>query len=565
VLAFGILSSLVTFALPVVLVVLLVRSRSARTGGGPADGRSVRRFFQYLLLYGLMIVAVVGVSDLLARAVDGPDVSADDSDLARVLAFALFGVPMVAAVAAWTRRELRRDPAERRSLGWAVYLTGATLTSLVVGIVTLHEGLSEAMAGRLDWSALIRAGVWGAVWAGHWALGERMLSKPAWAPHLAIGALIGLGVTVAGLIWCGGAVITTALGDPAHRLGDRELAQAGALVVVGALVWFGYWWRRFRVVAPRGLWLGYVLPVGVGGSFVVAVVAAAIVLDTLLVWIVGDPRTTVAASYFAGTPTAGSAVVVGVASWWYHRRAFARSAPAGRTEITRLHEYLLAGIALTATAVGVVIGVRALADMIAATGRGSIANTVITAGTLLVVGGPLWSVFWRRAQRARRADPQAEAGSVTRRVYLFVLFGVGGLVAVIAVLVAGFIGIDAALKGDLGSSTMTDLGVPAGLLIAAAAVSGYHWLVYRRDRIAAPRQEVRVGPRDVLLLGPVDDDLVRAARATGARVEVWARPGGAWDGPAVLAMLEEHPGEAVAVVLGATGAELLSVQAVLRY
>jgi LPXTG-motif cell wall-anchored protein len=505
------------------------------------------------------------VSDLLARAVDRPDVGADDSDLARILAFTLFGLPMVTAVAAWTRRELRRDPAERMSVGWAVYLTFASLTALVNAMVATHEGLAEAFAGRLDWAELIRATIWAAVWAGHWVLGERLLAEHARAPHLAVGALIGLGVTVAGLIWFGGAVVTSALGDPADRLGDRELAEAGALVVVGALVWFGYWWRRFRAVPPRGLWLGYVLPVGVGGSFVVAVVGATIVLNSILVWLVGEPDASSAAKHFAGTPTAGSAVVVGVASWWYHRRAFARGAPAGRTEVTRVHEYLMAGIALTATAIGVVIGVRALADLVAATGLDSTANTFIIAGTLLVVAGPLWWLFWRRAQRARQTDPPAELGSPTRRVYLFVLFGVGGVVAVIAVLVSAFIGIEAGLKGEFGSDTMTDLGVPLGLLITAAAISGYHWLVYRHDRVAAPKQEVRVGPREVLLLGPADDELFEAVRATGARVEVWVQSAGTWDVPAVLAMLAEHPGETVAVVFDAAGAELLPVEAVRRY
>lgn len=567
----GLFSLLVSLGLPVLVVVLVLRARSGRAGR-PVDGASIRRFFQYLLLYVLTVLAVIGVADLLGRAVGARPAAADEGELARVLAFAILGVPMAAGVAAWTRRELRRDPGERASVAWALYLTAASLTALGVAAAEAQQGLAAAFAARADAVPLVRALVWLSLWTAHVVLGERTLTASARAPHLAAGSLVGLVLTVTGLVQLGGTAGRLAL-DTGRTVVAQDVANAGALAVVGALVWVAYWWARYRRAAPGPLWLAYVLPVGVGGSFVVALTGAAVALAAVGVWFLGEPDETTAAAHFAGVPGAGSAVVVGLATWWYHRRVFAHAAPPGRTEVTRAHEHLMAGIALVTATLGVVIGLRAVGDVVSGTALDPPVNTFLVAATLLLVGTPVWWGFWGRAQRARRARPDEEARSVTRRVYLFLLFGVGAVVGVVAVLAGGFTTIEAGLRGDLGRSTLTDLGTPLALLLTAAAVSGYHWAVYREDRALtadrAPAVAVPAYPRDVLLLGPDDDTLVRSVHDTGARVELWVRPsepghGATWDVPTVLDLLARHPGGAVAVVLGDAGASMVPVAAVRR-
>ncbi|GEN78718.1 hypothetical protein AFE02nite_04520 [Actinotalea fermentans] len=568
---FGLLSLLVTVGLPILVVVLVLRARSGRAGR-PADGVSIRRFFQYLLLYVLTVVAVTGVADLLGRAVGGAPATADEGELARVLAFAVLGVPMAAGVAAWTRRGLRRDPGERASTAWAFYLWAASLTALGVAAAEAQQGLAAAFAGRADAAPLVRALVWLSVWTVHVLLGERTLTVSARAPHLAAGSLVGLVLTVTGLVQLGGTAGRLAL-DTGHAVVAQDVANAGALAVVGGLVWSAYWWGRYRRAEPDRLWLAYVLPVGVGGPFVVALVGAAIALAAVGVWFLGEPDETSAAAHFAGVPGAATAVVVGLCAWWYHRRVFSRAAPPGRTEITRAHEHLMAGIALVTAALGVVIGLRAVGDAVAGAASDPPANTFLLAATLLVVGTPVWWHFWGRAQRERRAQPDVEVRSVTRRLYLFLLFGVGALTGVVAVLVTGFVTIEAALRGDLGRATLTDVGTPLALLVTAAAVSGSHWVVYREDRALAvdrvPAAAAPTFPRDVLLLGPDDDALVRSVHDAGARVEVWVRPpeavhGAGWDTAAVLGLLAQHPGGAVAVVLDDAGPSVVPVEAVRR-
>ena len=563
----GILMSLLTLALPIAVIVLVVRhagsGSGSRSGGG--DSRSVRRFFQYVLLYGLMVVAVVGVSDLLAR-LGGPAAESASSDFARVLAFVLFGVPMAAALGWWTRRQLRRDPQERLSFGWAAYLTVASLTALMATMVNAFQVVVAALwESDLDGASLARFGVWALVWGGHWVLGDRLLKESQRQLHLAVGSLIGLMTTIGGLVWlvgtAGKAALVAGGGVP---VGPTELSEAAATLAVGFPVWWVYWRLRFSAAPRRGLWLSYVLPIGVGGSLVLAVINATTALHAVLVWFLGDQPASAAALHFADTPYALAAVAVGAVSWWYHRWVFARGAPAGRTEVTRVHEYLLAGIALVAAASGVAVAlvamIRAMTPGVRVLGAASVTDSLLLAATLLVVGGLLWWVFWRRVQRAATASPAAELTSRSRRTYLFLLFGVGGVLAVIAILAAAFVGIQDALNGQLGDRTLSAMRVPLALLVTSGAVSGFHWLVYRRDRAVAPVEAAK-GLREVLLVGPADDDLAEAVhRATGARVELWARSGGAWVTDEVLAALAATPGEVLAVIAGPAGLDTFAVE-----
>jgi hypothetical protein len=567
----GLISSILSLALPIVLVVWAVRHFGNRTGAPGSGARGVRRFFQYLLLYGLMIVATVGVSDLLGLLVQQSALAGDDrSALARALTFSLFGIPMFVLVAVWSRRRLQQDPDEARSLSWAVYATVAPLTALVVAMFALHDVVWAVLTGhRFDWPALAQLVVWSAVWLVHWTVANRMLDADRRQGQLVLGSLIGLGTTVAGLVSLLGASLDALVltGATTVLVQQHPLAQAAATAVVGVPVWVVYWSRGLARARRTWLWFAYVLPVGVGGSFVLAVVGASIALYRLLVWLVGEPASTQAAQHFAGTPTAGACVVVGAVSWWYHRQVLAGATPA-RTEVTRVYEYLMAGIALVAAAVGVTLVVVAFVESVIAAPAVEVGvrvvNSLLAAVTLLVVGGPLWWVFWSRVGRAVRADGPEELGSPTRRVYLFVLFGLGGITAVVAVLVAAFLGIQGALQGGIDAQVVRDMRVPVGILLATGAVSGYHWAVYRDDRSRLPAAEPPHGPRYVLLVGAPDGTVGGAVqRLTGARVDVWVRAdglAGPWAVDDVVTAVNGSGADAVAVVAGPAGLETIGMR-----
>lgn len=554
----GLILSLLLTAAPVVLLALLVR-RMTRPGGGAVDGGSVRRFFQYSVLYGLVLVVPTGITGLLALATGPvPTVVDGDAQLAGALTFTLLGAPLLVGVVLWSRAVHRRDPEERSTPGWAVYVTVTALTALVMAMAELYEVVAGAVEGRTQ----VAAGLTLVVWTGTWYLHVRLLRSTVpphrACPHLAAGSVIGLGTLLVG---------TTEVIAGAGRVllldsGDRTSASTVdggplALTVAGALVWSRYWLRGYRRARPDALWLAHVLPVGVGASLVMAVVGTSLASYSALVWFVGDPAST-SVRHLAGTPAAVGAAVVGGSSWWYHRQVLRAAGQPQRTEVDRVHDYLMAGIALCAAAAGVVLlvvaGVASLLPASVVERGGSVVNGALAAATLLLVGGPLWWVFWRRVRRATTVAVARELSSPVRRVYLLVLVGLSAVAAVVAVLVAGHEAVQGLLSGGMDAWTLFDMRVPLGVLVAAAAVAGYHGRTYREDRRTAPRigAATHRGPRYVLLIGAPDDGVVAAVRrVTRGEVRLLVRtdePAREWVPDEVVAVVAVDPHPALAVI-----------------
>jgi hypothetical protein len=523
-----VISGLLLTLLLVVGVVLLIRRFAGRSGAGPTDVHAVRRFFQYLLLLGLLVVAAIGISGLLGRALErGTLARADETALARSLTFTLVGLPLLVALALVTRRLLRQQPEEGRSLAWAAFVTIASLTTLGVTVSSLQTVLDWAVgAGAYDAGALASVLVWGLTWGGLWWVEARSVPEEHRRLHHLIGSGVGLWTAASGL----GALVASGLralfAMPADLLtgGGHPALRGGVTLAVGAAVWLQYWVRTASR-EPRGpLWVSYALLAGVGAGFVVAIVAVSTVLYDALVWLLGRPATTSAADHFAGAPAAAGLVVVGGLVWWYHHAVLEQGEPEARSEARRVYEYLLAGAGLLTAAAGiatvVVAALEGATNSTVLAGPGTV-NTVLAAVTLLVVGGPVWAYFWRLAQAANRADPATEVESPTRRTYLFLLLGAGSIAAVVSLLTAVYLFLEAAFADTLGAATVRSARFAVGILLAAAAVAAYHWTVYRADRAAAPAR--RRGPRYVLVVGPHEPDLAKTlARSTGGRVQAWS-------------------------------------------
>lgn len=545
----GIALTLLSLALPAALVMAVIFA-VRRRGHSGSGARGVRRFFQYLLLLALTIVAAIGVADLLGRLL-GSDAPGDEA-LARSLAFTLVGVPLALLIAWWTRGAVRQDPDERAAPAYAVYLTGAALITLVVAMVSLHGALSALLRGHYDAGALGASLVWGGLWFLHWRLAHGV--SDVW-PHLLVGSLIGLGTAVVGLALLLGASLTTLLLDADQLvLGSaRRLAGHGATLAVGAAVWVRYWIMGGLRLPRKTPWFTYVLPVGVGGGLLVAVSAASVFLWQILVWWLGDPADT-ARQHFGNSPNAFAFAIVGVLVWWYHRGVLGKAET--RTEVWRIYEYLVSAIGLLAAATGVGTTVVAVIESVTPgldLGM-SVRNTLLGAITLLVVGIPLWWFFWARIRRARTHDAVGEVSSPTRRVYLVLLFGIAGVAAVIALIVVAFVAFQDVIAGVASLETLRSMRYALGVLIAAAAVSAYHGAVYREDRdVVLPTR--LAGPRSVLLIGAAAPGLEHALRrATGARVELAVRTDAAappWSEDALLAALADHPGEDLVVMADA--------------
>lgn len=557
--------SLLSLVVPVALVVVLVlaiRRRGQSTGSGHG-ARGVRQFFQYLLLLALMVLAAIGVADLLGRLLGSH--APGGETLARVLAFTLVGVPLAALIAWWTRQSMARDPEEAASAAFATYLTIAALVTLVVTMVSLQDLLAALLRGRFDGGALAAALVWGGLWALHWWLARRQLGPDRGWPHLLLGSLVSLGTAVIAFGLLLGTSLETLLLDAGDQVvvgAAGRLAGHGATFAVGALAWARYWPGGGARLPRTTPWFAYVLPVGVGGGLVLAVSAASVLLWQVLVWLLGDPAGT-ARDHFSDSPSAFAFSVAGLLTWWYHRAVLAE-AQGERTEIVRVHEYLVAAIGLLAAAAGVgMVVVAVIESLTPGLDLGvSVLNTLLGALTLLVVGVPLWWAFWSRIRRARAADPAAEVSSPTRRTYLVLLFGIAGIAAVIALIVVVFVLLQDVIAGTASGETIRTMRYGLGVLLAAAAVSAYHGAVYREDReVILPARAT--GPRSVLLIGAPGSGLEHAVRrVTGAQVDLLVRADGAappWSEEAVLAALAPHPGADLIVLAEDGGVRVIPV------
>lgn len=553
----------------IALVVLALRKIKVGDGRGAIQGHSVRRFFQYLLLYGLMVVSATGLSGLLGRLLDRSTlVSADQTELARNLSFAVVGIPLYIAVALWTRRRFLEDSSEAKSFGWGFYATVASITSLSVAMFALHDMLTWAVRiedyrGR----SLARLIVWGAVWGMHWWINVRQTPAASSRSHHLLGSLIALGTVVVGLselltgtierVWrLGGEALLITNGDP--------ILKGAVILVVGIPIWCLYWIRTYAKSRRDSLWLIYVLLIGVGGGLVIAVVSASTALYSALVWFIGEPGTSDASLHFRSVPSAAAATCVGLIVWWYHHAVLEQDERTSRTEVRRVYEYLMAGIGLLAAAGGVALLLVALVETltrgVVITGGGAV-NALLAAGTLLVVGSPVWWIYWQRIQSAIQKSPTEEHASPTRRIYLFLLFGVGGIAAVITLLVGVFFLFDDIFKGNFGPDTMRRMRYSLAVLVTTGAVAGYHWLIYRAEReqvVAGLR-----GPHFVLLVGPKDPELIQAvARRTGGRVQSWTRKddeNGTWSVDEVLSILDTTKEESVILLADSAGLRTIPI------
>lgn len=556
----------------VLLVIWAVRRANRGVTGAPGDAHAVRRFFQYLLLYGLLVVVGLGLAGLLGRLLETDAVvSADDTELARFLAFSVVGIPLLAGLALWSRKRMAEDPTEVGSLGWVFYSTLASLTALVLALAGLDGVLRWATGlDGYDGRALASFVVWTTIWGAHWWIEARTTRRDHALLHHLLGSLIGLAVSALGLGLLVEAALRTVLGlDDGVVLvsGGNPTLRALVTLAVGAPVWLLYWARTAARDERHPLWLAYVLLAGVGGGLVTGVVAASTLVYSALVWLVGEPRSGTAAEHFDGAPASAAAALVGVVVWWYHHAVLDDTGDRTRTEVRRVYEYLMAGIGLLAAAAGITTLVVALVEALTGTtyvGAAAV-NTLLAAATLLAVGGPVWWLHWRLAQSAARDTPAAELAAPTRKVYLVLLFGVGGVAAVIALLVGVYLLFEDLVEGRLGEGTLRSMRVAIGVLLTTATVAGYHASVFRADRDRTPAAAPgRGGPRHVLLVGPADPQVARQlAGLTRGRVQAWVRTDRdlpPWSLEELRAALEGTTADEVVVISEPDGLRVLPVR-----
>jgi hypothetical protein len=567
---FGFVPLLIVVGLIVWIVSRSSESHGARGELTPDRGSMVgQAIVMILMLVSLVltITGLVGLANEVIHSLRDESYTSNSGDLASAIAFIVIGVPVFGLL---LRRTLRRvaGATARRDTPWAVYVHGALLLTLAGSMVTGHAALTRALGDRpFHGEDLAVFAIWVSAWAFHW-FALRTRYQPRGDLSLAASSAAGLvmlAIGAGGLLARGIAFVYKPLAsDVEPHGGPMATRLAVASMVVGGAVWAWHWLVNYRKAERTTLWNGFVILVGGLGGLAAAIVSTTLAGYWSLVWFFGDSSKPDWAHHFSFVPATIATAVVGVGAFSYHWFVVARLGHgAARTEPVRVFEYLSAAAGLVAAAVGVVHVVMAAVESATSptvSQNPDSPNRWIAAVSLLAVGVPVWIVLWRRIQAFVARDRAGELRSPVRRIYLVSLFGVGGAVAMIGLIMTVTQSLRDLLEGTFGEQTIRDVRVPLGMLVAVSGLAWYHLRVYRGERtehVAARRRQ------EVVLVSIDGEGLAeQLAAASGARVVQWYRTDAPTavpidverlahviaDSPADHLLVVQRPGEDVEVV-----------------
>jgi len=555
----------------IAIVVLVVRKISSKGASTNYPAQPVRLFFQFAFTLGLFITFNVGIAGLLGKVLGASqDVVSDQSSLASNLAFVVVSGPLLAWLLLWLKKSIARNPLDATGFVPTFFATLAAIISLLVFLfaaISTSNDLLEGAATAGNTSA--RAIVWGIALAAVLRVSNAVIPKDDFRIQYFVGSVITAIAAIVGLIKILSNLIAAILSQPIFAgaqspamlsTGNNTFDGFVILAFAGAL-WFYYWIKNANTKSSETMWLLYVLVAGVGGSLVLGLTSLTVTIYKLLVWFIGNPGTQVLAEYFEGAPTGAASAIVGLLAWWYHKSLL--PVESSRSETQRIYEYLVAAISLVASTVGISIVIVAIIDSLSKSVivGDSLINTLIGAATVILVSGPVWIRFWNRIQSFAKDSPDQELTSPIRRVYLFLIFGVGGIAAVVSLITIVFQIFDGILSSNFGSNTLNEMRFALGILISTGIVAGYHWEIYRHEKDV----DVAFGAptKSVLLVGPVDNEFVNQLKlATGAQVTIWQRTDAgdmSWPSEKVIELVQQTDGEQLLVVLSSTGVTAIPV------
>jgi hypothetical protein len=528
-------------------------------------------FFQYALILGLFITFTVGLAGLLGKIIGtSSDLVADQSSLASNLAFVVVSGPLLAWLLLWLKKSIARNPLDAAGFIPTFFATLAAIISLLVFLssaIAVSYNLIEG-APTLGYTSA-RAIVWGLALILVLRASNAVIPKNDFRIQYFVGSLITAIAAIVGLTKVLADLFSTILSQPIFlgaqapeliSTGEKLLDGFGTLVIASAL-WFYYWIKNANTKTNDTMWLSYVLVAGVGGSLVLALTSLTVTIYQVLVWFVGEPTSQIAAEHFGGLPVSSASAIVGLLAWWYHKSLLPLHST--RSETQRIYEYVVSAISLIASTVGIAIIIVAIFESFTSSiivGDAAI-NRLLGAVTVILVSGPVWVRFWSRIQRFTKTSEQEELASPIRRIYLFLLFGVGGIAAIISLITVVFQIFDGILSSTFGNATLNEMRFALGILISTGIVAAYHWEIYRHEKDI----DVSFGAqtKSVLLVGPVDQEfVVKLKHATGAHVTFWERTDAtdvAWPLDRVVELVEQSNSEQLLVILETTGLKAIPV------
>lgn len=554
--------------------IIAIALRSRGSGGDPGIG-TTRRIFLYGLAFAALITASSGIALLtgaLLTAASG-DVIAGEGASALAFGIAAGGVGFAVWALLWrtAQRSVERHPVEAGALGRKVYaylvLGAAAITVAFSLTLFISDLLDNRGPGLGDLAVPL---VWAGVWAFHWRIesaeGQRSeAAATARRIYLYTLSTYGLILLAAGAAMLGGALL-----DAGYQTafdgggGSDSLPEGWSFAIVGAALW-GTHWLWFARGDASGIRQAVLYVVGVFGGTAAATGALSTLLVTFISWPLDPAPGRVRLEHFDPVPETFAVLLVTVAVAAYHRQTALTET--GGASAQRAYRYLSAVIGLGTLWVALTLLIAVAVGLAVPSAQGSFAGErwwglPLSIGiTLLIVGAGLWGWHWPRLLQAGRADAD-ERTSLSRRAYLFTVFGVSvgaGLISLIT-LIYGVL--EAALNDELSTAVLDGGKWALGVVLTAAAVSVYHWLILREDAAAAPAAEEQPSmpqtpPKRVSALVSTEGAAAVEAleRALGATIERRIRA----DAAGAPALSDDEAGAIAERIRNAPGSEVVLV------
>ena len=498
------------------IVVLVRRRKGGEEFPDPGIGTLKRVYYYGLSFVALMVTAsgVILLLDFILDGLFGPRVlSGGETKLALGLALALVGAPIWFFHWRLADRAIQQFPTEAQAFGRQVYLYLVIAVSAALAAYELVELLRWMLgAEKFDGLQLAFPLVWGGIWAFHWRLESRRgqpgeTARPVRGLYVYVTSLYSLSMLVGGvgvILWgllreaYEALFVTEILLSTSVNLWTDTLRTGVAVALVGGAFWWWHWHRVAHEDTASVLRQVYLYLFAILGGAAAVVISLSAILFGVLQWLIGVPDAAGAAAHFRFFPGALATVVSGVGVWGYHWAVMQREsrlAIEGFVAAQRVYRYLVAALGLVTLAVGLVILFSVLVDLLVPeAGRKLAGDTgariVLTlAITLTVVGGPLWGFYWFGAQRQAEAGRPEERGMLSRRVFIYGIFGVAVLFSLGNLVFLLFKFLNGLLEGELSVRLLQDTRVSIGMLLMAGVISAYYWLVLQEDRRSMPAPE----------------------------------------------------------------------------
>lgn len=485
---------------------------------------TVRRLVLYILLFTLVTLAAVGAAGLLGllfTSGTGED-SERTNNLARSLAFVIIAGPL--ALLLWRSLAKRLlDSFESAALAWGLYVAAMYSTSLVVASTGLFSLLGKLLSAHTQgWAQdLSTALIWAAVCWWHHQMWSDPRRSPRSLPNLPgilaswYAVILVATATVSALVMVFSATIDSifnnfSAGSPWWR---GALAQL-PWIVGGLALWWWHWTRKHMGMVRGGFSDVALVLLGLLAAGAAALGGAGYLLYALGRSAVHGTD----AQSLSPVPLSLGAALVGALifslAWQELGSRSVETMSAGRL--------VSAGLGLASMASGFGVCINALLAALTPPLAGDRGIDLLLAGLIwLVLGSLVWVWAWRPH---KPADPRG------RRVYLVAVFGASAVVALIALLFAGFRIFTFFLEpGTVASGLLDSVRAPIGLLTATLLVAIYHFAVWRSDRTlieAAEPASSGTIESIILVAGEDSPEISRALGSmTGAKIKVLVRAG----------------------------------------